>query len=182
MPVYSDQELLGIYKQGGRKEQAFNFIMDKYREKLYLHIRRILISHEDTDDILQNTLVKAWFALDNFREESSLFTWLYKIASNEAITYLRKKRRMNTFSLTGLEKDLSQKLESDEFLNSDNIRMKLQKAILKLPDKQRIVFNMKYYDDMKYEQMADILGTSQGALKASYHHAVKKIRKYMQTD
>jgi RNA polymerase sigma factor (sigma-70 family) len=182
MPGKTDQELIEILKTGINKEYAFNLIMERYREKLYQHIRRILISHEDTDDALQNTFIKAWFALDKFREESTLYTWLYKISTNEALTILRKKRKYSIFSMTGIEKELEGKLESDEYFNGDSIQLQLQKAILSLPEKQRIVFNMKYFDEMKYEDMAVILNTSTGALKASYHHAVKKINKMIDPD
>lgn len=180
MPVYTEQELLKILKEGLRKEYAFNILMDLYKEKLYKHIRRILISHEDTDDALQNTFVKAWFGLNNFREDSSLFTWLYKISTNEALTLLRKKKKINTYIKSGENEGFDQP-ESDINVNGEYILSKLQKAVLSLPDKQRAVFNMKYFDDLKYEEIADLTKTSVGALKASYHLAVKKIENFMKS-
>ncbi len=182
MTVYTDQELISLFKSADKKEFAFNLIMDRYKERMYLYIRKILITHEDTDDALQNAFVKVWFALDNFREEASLHTWLYKIVSNEALTLLRKKKKIHLFSGNETEAKLAESLESDPYFNGDELQLKLQKAILSLPEKQRLVFNMKYFDELKYEEMADILETSVGALKASYHHAVKKIEKFMKTD
>lgn len=139
----------------------------------------MVIDHDDADDVLQNTFIKIWKGLENFKEESQLFTWLYRIATNEALTFLRQKQKLNTTSLHPIEYQLSKSLESDEFFKGDAIQLKLQQAILTLPEKQRVVFNMRYYDEMPYEQMSDILETSVGALKASYHHAAKKIEEYL---
>jgi len=175
----TEKELIELFKKGHQQDYVFNILVDEYKVRLYWHIRKILVNHEDTDDILQNTFIKAWKGLDNFREDSNLFTWLYRIATNEALSFLRQKKRANFLPWSGVEKNLSETLESDEYFNGDAIQLKLQKAIFTLPEKQKIVFNMKYFDEMKYEDMSEILKTSVGALKASYHHAVKKIEKYM---
>ena len=176
---YTDKDLLELFRSEERKEYAFNLIVRRYQERLYWHIRRILIDHDDTDDILQNTFIKAWNGLETFREASALFTWLYRIATNEALTFLKQKRRKYLLPLMDVEKQLSNTIETDEYFDGNELQMKLQKAILTLPEKQRIVFNMKYFDEMKYEEIASIMNTSVGALKASFHHAVKKIEKYL---
>lgn len=179
MSDYSDKELLTMFRQENSRHSAFNFIVKKYQQKIYWHIRRIVIIHDDADDVVQNTFIKAWEALDNFREEANLYTWLYRIATNESITFLNKKRAHLNVSLGDVEYQLSKSLEADVYYDGDEIQTKLQKAILTLPEKQRIVFNMKFYDEMKYEDMSGVLETSVGALKASYHHAVKKIEEYV---
>jgi len=179
---YSDRELLSLFNESGKREQAFRLIVLKFQERLYWHIRKILIDHDDTDDVLQNTFMKAWNSLEGFRGESGIFPWLYRIATNESLTYLNQKRRRFLFPLEKVEKQLSDSLDADDYFNGDELQLKLQKALLTLPEKQRIVFNLKYFDEMKYEDMAVILETSVGALKASYHHAVKKIEKYMLAD
>jgi RNA polymerase sigma factor (sigma-70 family) len=149
---------------------------------LYWHIRKIVIVHDDADDVLQNTLVKVWKSLQGFRSDSGLYTWLYRIATNEALTFLKQKKKRTFAPWTEVEHKMSETLESDPWFNGDEIQLKLQQAILKLPDKQRIVFNMKYFDEVKYEDMSVILDTSVGALKASYHHAVKKIEAMLGED
>jgi RNA polymerase sigma-70 factor (ECF subfamily) len=151
----------------------------QYQQRLYWHIRKMVIDHDDTDDILQNVFIKAFNGLSNFREDSKIFTWLYRIATNECITFLNNKKKRFFIPMVDVENQLSQNLENDSYFNGDRIQMRLQQAILTLPEKQRLVFNMKYYEDMKYEDMSEILGTSVGALKASYHHAVKKIEEFM---
>jgi len=176
---YSDKELIKLFRIPDRKEEAFNLIVRKYQEKLYWHIRKILLDHNDTDDMLQNTFIKVWGALENFREDASLYTWLYRIATNEALTFLNSKKRRFLLPLVDVEKQLANTIENDPYFNGDELQLTLQKALLTLPEKQRIVFNMKYFDEMKYEEMAEILETSVGALKASYHHAVKKIENYI---
>jgi RNA polymerase sigma factor (sigma-70 family) len=180
MHQYTDQELLEIIKSND-KEKAFNQIVNIYKERLYWHIRKILINHDDTDDVLQNTFIKAWKGLDDFRGESQLFTWLYRIATNESISFLQSRKKKFLFPIHEINKDLIVKLESDVYFNGDEMQMKLQKAILQLPNKQRVVFNMKYFDDVKFSEMAEILETSEGALKASYHHAVKKIEEFLKS-
>jgi RNA polymerase sigma factor (sigma-70 family) len=176
----SDKELLAGFRNPATRDQAFGTLMQTYQKRLYWHIRKMVIDHEDTDDLLQNTFIKAWKALDNFKEESQLYTWLYRIATNECLTFLRQKNQRAIVSFSTVEHELSQTLESDPSFKGDAIQRKLQQAILTLPEKQRIVFNMKYYDEMKYEEMSAVLDTSVGALKASYHHAVKKIEEYLQ--
>lgn len=176
---YSDKELLALFRKSESRDYAFNLIVRKYQEKLYWHIRKLIIDHQDTDDTLQNTFIKVWNGLDRFREDSSLFTWLYRIATNEALSFLKSKKRRFLLPLVDVENQLANTLENDEYFNGDELQLKLQKALLTLPDKQRVVFNMKYFDEMKYEEMAEILETSVGALKASYHHAVKKIEKFI---
>lgn len=182
MSDYSDKELLNLFKDKDKRNYAFNLIVRKYQVKLYWHIRKIVIKHDDTDDILQNTFVKVWKGLDNFREDSKLYTWLYRIATNESLTFLKQQKTKYLLPIVDYENHLKETLESDEYYNGDEIQSKLQKAILDLPEKQRIVFNMKYFDEMKYDDMAEVLKTSVGALKASYHHAVKKIENYFKED
>ena len=175
MPFWDDREIVEGFQTPGKEENSFNQLVLKYQERLYWHIRKIVISHEDADDVLQNTLLKVWGSLADFRSESGLFTWLYRIATNEALTFLKQKKRRAFAPWVDVETKMSEQLESDPWFDGDEVRLKLQQAILKLPEKQRIVFNMKYFDELKYEEMSEILETSVGALKASYHHAVKKI-------
>jgi RNA polymerase sigma factor (sigma-70 family) len=182
MTEYSDVELLQQFRAEDSRHFAFNMIVKKYQKRLYYHIRRMVIDHDDSNDILQNTFIKVWKGLDNFREDSQLFTWMYRIATNECLTFLKQKKRRFLIPLD-LTKELTDHLTSNNSLfNADKLEMKLQKAILTLPEKQRLVFNLRYYDNMKYEEMSEILGTSVGALKASYHHAVNKIEKYITGD
>ena len=182
MPDWDDREIIEGIRTPGKKEQSFNQLVIKYQERLYWHIRKIVLVHEDADDVLQNSLVKVWRAMDDFRAESGLYTWLYRIATNEALTALKQKKRRALASWVDVESNVGEQLESDPWFDGDEIQLRLQKAILKLPEKQRIVFNMKYFDELKYEEMAEILGTSVGALKASYHHAVKKIEAMLGSD
>lgn len=160
-------------------EKAFRMIVDTYGSKLYWHIRRLVLTHEDTDDALQNTFINAWKNISSFRFDSSLLTWLWSISTNEALTLIRKRERQGTVSLDDVEAVLSGSGEGSTWFDGDAAEVKLQNAILILPEKQRIVFNMKYFDDMTYEDMSSITGTSVGALKASYHHAVKKIEQFL---
>jgi len=161
--------------QSVQQEINFDEIVSEYSEKLYWHIRKIVLIHDDADDVLQNTFLKAWKGLKNFRGGSGIYTWLYRIATNESITFLNKKKKQNSVSLTTYEEYLGETLESDSYFDGNEMELKLQKAILTLPEKQRIVFNMRYFEEIKYKDMSKILETSEGALKASYHHAVKKI-------
>jgi RNA polymerase sigma factor (sigma-70 family) len=182
LPDLSDKELIHQFREGSKQNQAFNLIVRKYQERLYWHIRKIVISHDDTDDVLQNTFIKAFEALDRFREDASLFTWLYRIATNESLSFLKNKKKGYFLSFGENLSHLGKSLESDAYCSGDEIQLKLQKAIMRLPDKQRIVFNMKYFDELKYEEISDILKTSVGALKASYHHAIKKLERYLTED
>ena len=179
MTDYTDKELLQIYRDSERRHYAFNLIVRKYTERLYWHIRKLVISHDDSDDVLQNTFIKVWNGLVDFREDAQLYTWLYRIATNEALTFLNQKKRRYFLPLIDVERQLSNTLESDEYFSGDELQKNLQKAILTLPEKQRVVFNLKYFEEMQYDEMSEILETSVGALKASYHHAVKKIEKYI---
>ncbi len=170
-----DQELLEKLKNPETKNFGFNLLVKKYQQKLYWHIRKMVIDHDDTDDLLQDVFVKAWKNIDKFQEKSQLYTWLYRIATNQCITFLNKKRRRFFIPIGDVEQELSNILDNSPHIDGEEIQIRLQKALLQLPDKQRLVFNMKYFDEMKYEEIAEITGTSVGSLKASYHHAVKKI-------
>jgi len=178
-PHLDDTELLQQFKNPATKERGFTAIIKKYQEKLYWHIRRIVVQHEDANDVLQNMFIKVWNALDNFREDSQLYTWLYRIATNESLTYLDQQKKRASVSLSDVENGLSNKLKADRNYDSTKIEWKLQLAMQQLPEKQRIVFNLRYYDEMPYHEMSKVLETSEGALKASYHHAVKKIEDYI---
>jgi len=178
----TEEELVHQLNQPHRRAGAFSVIVRTYQERLYWHIRKMVLSHEDANDILQNTFMKAWNGLDGFRAESQISTWLYRIATNETLTFLTNKRMRNQGSIDDVDEVSLQNLKADAYFNGSDIQMKLQKAILTLPEKQRLVFNMKYFDDITYEKMEAILGTSVGALKASYHFAVKKIEKYFSED
>jgi RNA polymerase sigma factor (sigma-70 family) len=182
MQEYSDKDIVKLFKNAENREKAFGLIVTKYKERLYWHIRKILISHEDSDDVLQNTFIKVWSKLGDFREESELFTWMYRIATNEALGFLRKSKRRLSLNDYKEGQGITENLSSQEIYSADQIQMKLQEAIEKLPEKQKLVFNMRYYDEIPYEKMSDILKTSSGALKASYHLAVKKIEKYLEID
>ena len=179
MAEMTDQELLEQFRNSDNPNYIFNLLVRKYQQRVYLHIRRIVIDHDDANDVVQNTFIKAWKGLANFRGDSEIFTWLYRIATNESITFLNKKRTRFFLPLVDVEKQLAAAIETDPLISADQIQMKFQKAILTLPEKQRIVFNMRYFEEIPYEEMSKILGTSVGALKASYHFAVKKIEKYM---
>ncbi len=171
-----------MYRICDTQNYAFNLIVRKYQERIYWHIRKIVINHDDADDVVQNTFLKVWGGLQNFREDSQLYTWLYRIATNEALTFLKRKRTKYFLPLIDVEQQLSNSLETDPYFDGDELQLKLQKAIVRLPEKQRLVFNMKYFDEMKYEDMSEVLGTSVGALKASFHHAMKKIEKFLEED
>lgn len=182
----TDSELLDLF-HSGKREQAFTTLIEIYQQKLYWHIRRMVKNHDDTDDILQNTFMKVWRGLENFRADAQLFTWLYRIATNEAITFLNSKNKKITISFDGSDNgddennySPSNYVKGDSHqVDGDKIQARLQKAIDTLPEKQKIVFNLRYYDEMPYEKMSEILGTSEGALKASYHHAAQKIEKFL---
>ncbi len=174
-----DKELLIQFREAATKEKSFTLIVKKYQEKLYWHIRRMVVSHEDANDVLQNMFIKVWKALENFREDSQLYTWLYRIATNECLTFLEQQKKRTSLSLSDVESGLSNRLKADEHFDANKLEWKLQVAIQQLPEKQRVVFNLRYYDEMPYEKMSKVLETSEGALKASYHHAVKKIENYI---
>jgi RNA polymerase sigma factor (sigma-70 family) len=174
-----DTELLLQFREPATREKAFTAIIKKYQEKLYWHIRRMVVEHEDANDVLQNVFIRVWNGLDNFREDSQLYTWLYRIATNECLSYLEQQKRKSSASLDEMESGLSNKVIADKFFDPNKLEWKLQLAIQQLPEKQRVVFTLRYYDEMPYEEMSRVLDTSEGALKASYHHAVKKIEDYI---
>jgi len=174
-----DTELLLQFREPATKEKAFTAIIHKYQEKLYWHIRRMVVEHEDTNDVLQNVFIRVWNGLESFREDSQLYTWLYRIATNECLSYLEQQKRKSSLSLDEMESGLSNKVVADKYFDPNKLEWKLQLAIQQLPEKQRIVFTLRYYDEMPYEEMSRVLDTSEGALKASYHHAVKKIEDYI---
>jgi RNA polymerase sigma-70 factor (ECF subfamily) len=159
--------------------RGFKLVVERYSSKLYWHIRRLVILHEDADDALQNTFINAWKNISEFRNESALYTWLYAIATNESLMLINKRKRNATVSLDDIGLFFTSSMEGSTWFDGDEAQVKLQNAILQLPDKQRVVFNLKYFEEMKYEDMSKILKTSEGALKASYHHAVKKIEKIL---
>ena len=181
-PSYNEREVLALLQDESTQKRGFEMIVAQYSEQLYWQIRRMVLSHDDANDLLQNTFIKAWMSIDYFRAEAKLSTWLYKIAINECITFLNRQRVQNNVSIDDTDVFLLERLKGDEYFDGDAAQMKLQKAILTLPEKQRAVFNMKYFDDMKYEDMSEIFGTSVGALKASYHHAVKKVEEFLTKD
>jgi RNA polymerase sigma factor (sigma-70 family) len=174
-----DTELLLQFRDPETKERAFTAIIKKYQEKLYWHIRRMVVEHEDANDVLQNVFIRVWNGLENFREDAQLYTWLYRIATNECLSYLEQQKRKSALSLDEMESGLSNKVIADKYFDPNKLEWKLQLAIQKLPEKQRVVFTLRYYDEMPYEEMSRVLDTSEGALKASYHHAVKKIEDYI---
>jgi RNA polymerase sigma-70 factor (ECF subfamily) len=174
-----DSEILEKFNNPQTQELGFKLLLNKYQQKIYWHIRRIVIEHEDADDVVQDVFIKVWKNLASFRQDSQLYTWLYRIATNESITFLNKKKTKFNSSFEELSEKLSESLNDDNYFTGDQIQKKLQKALLILPEKQRLVFNMRYYDDLKFQEISDILGTSVGALKASYHLAVKKIEQFL---
>jgi RNA polymerase sigma-70 factor (ECF subfamily) len=183
MMQHDDKELLQQFRNLATKEQAYTTLIRKYQERIYWHIRRMVVEHEDANDVMQNVFIKVWKGLDNFKENSQLYTWLYRIASNESITFLeQQKRKRADYSLSDVESYLENKIKSDRYFNTDKIEWKLQLAIQQLPEKQRMVFNLRYFDEMPYEEMSRVLETSEGGLKASYHHAAKKIEEYLLKD
>ena len=171
----TESEIIELY-HSGRTEDAFKGIVDTYSERLYWHVRRFLCSHEDTNDLLQDIYIKIWTALPTFRGESQIFTWLWRIATNEVLNYLRKQKFKAMVSLDSSMEILRKKIDDDLYFNGNELQRELHKAIQKLPEKQRIVFNMRYFDELKYEEISEITDTSVGALKASYHHAYNKIK------
>ena len=174
-----DKELLLQFRDETTRERAYTSIIKKYQEKLYWHIRRMVVEHEDANDVLQNVLIRVWNGLENFREDSQLYTWLYRIATNECLTYLEQQKKRSSVSLSDVESGLENKIKADKHFDPNRLEWRLQLAIQQLPEKQRVVFSLRYYEEMPYEQMSRVLETSEGALKASYHHAVKKIEDYI---
>ncbi len=171
----SDEKILELLGAAHTYERGFRMLMAEYKERLYWHVRRIVLVHSDADDVLQNTFIKVYKGIAQFEGKSKLYTWLYRIATNEAISFLQSKQRQASASLDDSANLISMRLTADVWFEADDIQLKLQKAIAQLPEKQKLVFNLRYYDEMPYEEMANLLDTSVGALKASYHHAAKKI-------
>lgn len=174
-----DSELLRQFRNPATKEQAFTTIIKKYQERLYWHIRRIVVDHDDANDVLQNVFIRVWNGLENFKEESQLYTWLYRIGTNESLTFLEGQKKRASVSFDDVESSLENKVKADQHFDPNKLEWKLQLAIQQLPEKQKVVFSLRYYDEMPYEEMSRVLDTSEGALKASYHHAVKKIEDYI---
>ncbi len=174
-----DHKIISLFSDPAHKQQAFRLLVETYQERLYWHIRRMVLNHDDANDVIQNVFMKVWKGLDAFRSDSKLYTWLYRIATNECLSFLRKKQRRHAVSMDSGENTLADKLRADAYFDGDELAIRLQEAIEQLPEKQKIVFKLRYFEEMKYEDMAEVLDTSVGALKASYHHAAKKIEKYI---
>ena len=175
---YTEKEIILKLQEPDQQREAFEWIVNTYKEQLYYQIRRMVLSHEDADDLLQNTFIKAWNNLEYFRGEAKLSTWLYRIALNECLNFLNKQRAQKLLSIEESEANLLNQQESDPYFDGDQTQLLFEKAIQTLPEKQRIIFHLKYFQDMKYNEISEIMGTSIGALKASYHHAVKKIEEF----
>ena len=167
------------FRDPATKEKAYTAIIRKYQERLYWHIRRMVVEHEDANDVLQNVFIRVWNGLENFREDAQLYTWLYRIGTNECLTFLEQQKKRATVSMSDGDSGLENKIKADKDFDANKLEWKLQLAIQQLPEKQRVVFTLRYYDEMPYEEMSRVLDTSEGALKASYHHAVKKIEDYI---
>ncbi|UOY07038.1 RNA polymerase sigma factor [Muricauda sp. SCSIO 64092] len=175
----AEESLVFELKDKATQSKAFEVLVNTYKERLYWHIRRIVLDHDDADDVLQNTFIKVYRSIDGFKGESKLYSWMYRIGTNEALTFLKQKSRKLGVSNEELQQSLVENLQSDVYFEGDAIQLKLQKALATLPEKQKLVFNMKYFQEMKYEEISQILETSVGGLKASYHLAVKKIESYL---
>jgi len=177
-----DIELLRKIRKTESKTNGFNLLLEKYQEKVYWIIRKMVIDHDDANDLTQDVFVKIWKNIDKFRADAQLFTWIYRIATNECLNFLKKKQRRFFIPWTDAQSELIGKIDNSSLIGGDEVQRILQKALLSLPDKQRLVFNLKYFDEMKYEEISEITDTSVGSLKASYHHAVKKIEKIINGD
>lgn len=177
-----DSEILEKFQEEKTRHDAFHQLIKKYQERIYWHVRKMVIVHEDADDLTQDIFIKVYNHLEGFKQNSQLFTWIYRIATNECLSFLKKKRTRFFIPIHDVEGELSNKIESESIVDGNEIEIKLQKALLTLPEKQRLVFNMKYFDELKYDQISEILGTSVGGLKASYHHAVKKLEVYLENE
>jgi RNA polymerase sigma-70 factor (ECF subfamily) len=182
MQPFIEEEIVEQLRDPETQRKAFTQVVEAYSEKIYWLTRRMGLSHDDANDIVQNTFLKAWINLDHFRGEAKIFTWISRIAINENITFLTRQRAQNQVSIDDTDVFLLERLKGDEYFDGDALQLKLQEAILRLPEKQRLVFTMRYYDEIKYEEMSKILGTSVGALKASYFHAAKKVESFLTND
>lgn len=178
-----DFSLIRAFKEESTKERAYTLIVKKYQSRLYWHVRRLVVNHDDANDVLQNAFIKVWRYLDGFREEANLYTWLYRIATNETLTFLAKEKKRYSVSISDDDNEyLSNQLKAEQGFDANKLEWRLQQAIQSLPEKQRIVFTLRYYDEMPYAEMSEVLETSEGALKASYHHAVKKVEQFLKQD
>lgn len=177
--MISEENLVKQLKNKETQEKSFEVLVNTYKERLYWHIRRIVLNHDDADDVLQNTFIKVFRSIETFKGDSKLFSWMYRIATNESFTFLKQKQKKSGINNEELQNHMLAKLEADVFFEGDEIQMKLQKAIARLPEKQKLVFNMKYFQELKYEEISQILETSVGGLKASYHLAIKKIESFL---
>jgi len=182
MSELSDQELLALFRKEETRHYAFNLMVRQYQQRLYSFVRRMVTDPDETKDVLQNVFIKAWNGLDRFREDAQLYSWLYRIAHNESISHVKRMRRGLFVSQDAVIERLTTTLDSSEHFSGDAIQRKLQRAVMKLPEKQRAVFTMKYFEQMKYEEMSNVTGTSVGALKSSFHIAVKKIEQWVVAD
>ena len=178
--TYNEKEIVVLLQDPARQREAFARIVKEYSEQLYWQIRRLVLTHEDANDILQNTFIKAWTNIEYFRGDAKMSTWLYRIALNECLTFLNKQRASQQLSINEAETETMNQLESDTYFDGDETQKIFLQAVKQLPDKQQMIFNLKYFKEMKYEEISEILGTSIGALKASYHHAVKKIESFLE--
>ena len=179
--MVDEDKLIEDLMDGNKRKKAFSTLVSLYSQRLYWHIRKIVLNHDDADDVLQNTFLKIWKNIETFRAESGLYTWIYRIATNESLTFLNKKKRTLSGTQEEINEYLLENIQADPYFNGNKIQQKLQEAIALLPEKQRLVFNMRYFDEIKYQDMEKILDTSEGALKASYHHAVKKIEEFLRS-
>jgi RNA polymerase sigma factor (sigma-70 family) len=175
----SDLEILANFRNAPTKDGAFTSLVTKYQQKLYWHIRRMVVVHDDADDVLQNMFIKVWKGLENFKEHAQLYTWLYRIATNECITFLEKQKKYRSVSMSDADEGLTNKLKAESNFNGEKLEWKLQLAIQQLPEKQKAIFNLRYFDEMPYSLMSEVLETTEGALKASFHHAAKKIEAFI---
>jgi RNA polymerase sigma factor (sigma-70 family) len=178
----TDQELVMLLQNPETREKAFGILVSLYKERLYWHIRKIVVSHDDTDDVLQNTFIKIYRNIEHFKGDSQLFTWIYRISTNESLSFLKSQSRRQHRTSESLHKALADNLQADVYFEGDEIQLKLQKAIALLPEKQKLIFNMRYFDEIKFKDLSLILGTSEGALKASYHIAMKKIEQFLSSN
>ena len=178
--TYNEKEIVVLLQDPARQREAFARIVKEYSEQLYWQIRRLVLTHDDANDILQNTFIKAWTNIEYFRGDAKMSTWLYRIALNECLTFLNKQRASQQLSIDEAETETMNQLESDTYFDGDETQKIFLQAVKQLPDKQQMIFNLKYFKEMKYEEISEILGTSIGALKASYHHAVKKIESFLE--
>ena len=179
MDIYNEKEIIALLQDSARQREAFECIVKEYSEQLYWQIRRMVLSHDDANDLLQNTFIKAWTNIDYFRGDAKISTWLYRIALNECLTFMNKQRATTQLSIEDVQAEMLDKLETDLYFDGDETQKIFLKAVHALPEKQQMVFNLKYFKEMKYEEISEILGTSIGALKASYHHAIKKIEHFL---